>query len=71
MVNKKWFRNMVFQFNADAENEAIRDEVQKRGSHSKRAILSFPLNEDGSALDPSYDQAAVELDVVSELRSGL
>jgi hypothetical protein len=44
-----WFRNLVLQFNKDAENIAI-NELAKKGTHAKRAIVQVPMSADGKEL---------------------
>ncbi|KAM6488956.1 hypothetical protein JOM56_015592 [Amanita muscaria] len=46
-----WFRNLVLQFNKDAENPAI-NELAKKGTHAKRAIVGVPMSTDGKKLHP-------------------
>ena len=44
-----WFRNLVLQFNKDAENTAI-NEVAKKSTHAKRAIIQVPMNANGKEI---------------------
>jgi hypothetical protein len=71
-ATKKWFRNMVLQLNSDAENPGLKAAVGKNGSHAQRVIASLPLNDDGTALCPSFDQARGTLkeQYVDQLNSG-
>jgi hypothetical protein len=48
-LDGSWFRNIVLQLNKDAENAAI-NELAKKDTHAKRAIITVPLSEDGKGL---------------------
>jgi hypothetical protein len=68
--NKKWYRNVVLQFNADAENAAIKGAAGQNGTHAKRLIAEIPLNDDGTGLDPGVDEETVEKELVFPLKKG-
>lgn len=67
---KKWLRNMVLQLNADAENPGIKAAAGKNGTHAQRVVAAVPLNDAGTALNPSVDEAALKKQFIDELNSG-
>jgi len=69
-TTKKWFRNMVLQLNSEAENAGLKAAVGKNGSHAQRAIAAVPLNDDGTALDPSIDEEVLDDQFIGKLNSG-
>lgn len=69
-TTNKWMRNVVLQLNADAENPGIKDAVGRNGSHAQRLIAQVPLNDDGTALDPSVTEETVRAELVDPLDGG-
>lgn len=71
-TTKAWYRNVVLQLNANAENEAIKEAVQKQqgGAHAKRATAEFLLNDDGTGLHSSINQEVFQRQFIDAFNEG-